>query len=210
MICLLDVLRNDFGEHDEACFKVSKGHVKSCLASWNSKKELWWISLSDVLSRRMALRTHNLTSDVLINDIGEVDEAIFQAVQNTFEFIFCTLGFEKNRLLRSRLCDVLIRRMALRTHNLISEHLKIRLWWCRWSDVSWCRIAMRNHYPFHVNRKKFLDEIVGHWTWEIIICLLDFSKKRCFKVAKGHKNIFSASWASKKATWMKKLKWCVK
>jgi hypothetical protein len=42
-------------------------------------------------------------------------------------------------------------RMVLRTHNLLSESLKMRLWWFRWSNVSWCRKAIWTHlqYSWH-------------------------------------------------------------
>jgi hypothetical protein len=42
-------------------------------------------------------------------------------------------------------------RMVLRTHNLHSERLKMRLWWFRWSNVSWCRKAIWTHlqYSWH-------------------------------------------------------------
>jgi hypothetical protein len=36
--------------------------------------------------------------------------------------------------------------MALRTHNMPSARLKMRLWWCRWSDVSWYQEAIRIHF----------------------------------------------------------------
>jgi hypothetical protein len=36
------------------------------------------------------------------------------------------------------------------------------------------------------------------------------SMKGCFKVSKCHANSFCASWASKKATWTKKLMWWLK
>jgi hypothetical protein len=38
-------------------------------------------------------------------------------------------GHRKKLLGRSRVSDVLSRRMALRTHNLSSRRLKSRLWW---------------------------------------------------------------------------------
>jgi hypothetical protein len=42
--------------------------------------------------------------------------------------------------------------MVLRTLNLHSERLKMRLWWFRWSSVSWCRKAIWTHlqYPWHL------------------------------------------------------------
>jgi hypothetical protein len=43
--------------------------------------------------------------DVLKNDFGGVDDAIYQSVR-PFEFNFCTQGIEKKRFLQSRLSDV--------------------------------------------------------------------------------------------------------
>jgi hypothetical protein len=47
------------------------------------KKRLGRSSLSDVLSRQMAFRTHILPSDLdfLKNDFDEVDKAMFQGVK---------------------------------------------------------------------------------------------------------------------------------
>jgi hypothetical protein len=42
--------------------------------------------------------------------------------------------------------DVLVRRIALRNHIVNSNRLKMRLCWCRWSDFSWCRKAIRTHF----------------------------------------------------------------
>jgi hypothetical protein len=49
---------------------------------------------SDVLSRRIALRTHNLPSRRLKKDFGEDDEALFQCVELPRELILCFLGIE--------------------------------------------------------------------------------------------------------------------
>jgi hypothetical protein len=46
----------------------------------------------------MALRTHNLPSLRLKNDIGEVDEAMFRGVEKPYELIFCILSMEKSDL----------------------------------------------------------------------------------------------------------------
>jgi hypothetical protein len=44
----------------------------------------------------------------------------------------------------------------LRTHNLPSERLKMRLSWCRWSDVSKYRNAIRTHFRnFGHSKKRF-------------------------------------------------------
>jgi hypothetical protein len=46
--------------------------------------------------------------------------------------------------------------MTLRSKNLPSERLKWLLMWCRLSDVSWCRKAIRTHFihSWH-SRKRF-------------------------------------------------------
>jgi hypothetical protein len=42
--------------------------------------------------------------NVLKNDIGEFDEAMFQGVESQFEIIFCILGMEKATLMKSLKC----------------------------------------------------------------------------------------------------------
>jgi hypothetical protein len=64
------------------CFKVSRGHANFFCV--RLKKQFVGIRLSDVLSRRMALRTHNQPSGSLENDFGEVDEAMFQSAERSF------------------------------------------------------------------------------------------------------------------------------
>jgi hypothetical protein len=46
----------------------------------------------------MALRIHNLPSGLLKNDLGEVDEAMFEGVERRYELIFCILSIEKSDL----------------------------------------------------------------------------------------------------------------
>jgi hypothetical protein len=41
----------------------------------------------------MVISTHNLSSERLKNDFGEVDEAIFQGAERPWEHIFCILDF---------------------------------------------------------------------------------------------------------------------
>jgi hypothetical protein len=65
IICLLDVLKKDFGE-------------------------------VDVLSRRIALRTIKCLLDVLKKDFGEADEATFRDFERQFQIIFCIVGIEKS------------------------------------------------------------------------------------------------------------------
>jgi hypothetical protein len=60
----------------------------------------------------------------------------------------------KKRLRRRRLSQVLSRRMDLTTRNLPSECFKMRLRWCRWSNVSWCQKAIRRYFLHSVHSKK--------------------------------------------------------
>jgi hypothetical protein len=71
---------------------------------------------------------------------------MFEVVERPYEHIFFILSIEKKRLWWNRLCDVKSSLMTMVTLKLPSERLKIRLWWCRWSDVSWCRKAIRTHF----------------------------------------------------------------
>jgi hypothetical protein len=49
----------------------------------------------------MALRNHKLPFGLLNNVFGEVDEEIFQGVQNQYYPIFCIFGIEKSDLDKS-------------------------------------------------------------------------------------------------------------
>jgi hypothetical protein len=64
--------------------------------------------------------------DVLKNDFVEVDEAMFQSVERLCEIIFCILGIERTDL-DGRLSDGLSRPIAVRSHNLPSVILKMKL-----------------------------------------------------------------------------------
>jgi hypothetical protein len=61
-----------------------------------TKKATWTNSQSDILSKRMSLRTHKLPSGSLKNDLVEVDKAMLQGIERPREIIFCILGFEKS------------------------------------------------------------------------------------------------------------------
>jgi hypothetical protein len=47
--------------------------------------------------------------------------------------------------------------MALKSHNLLSGRLKMRLWWSRWTHASKCRKAMWTHFLHPGHRKKRLE-----------------------------------------------------
>jgi hypothetical protein len=74
--------------------KASKWHAKK-ISAFCATKKATWTKLIDVLSRRMALRTHNLSPTRLKNDFDDVDEARFQGVQRPCEPISCILCIEK-------------------------------------------------------------------------------------------------------------------
>jgi hypothetical protein len=133
---------------------------------------------------------------------------------------FCDSWSSENRHGRNCLSHVLSggivwkRRMALRTHNLISWSLKKRLWWIRGSDVSRCRKVIRTHFVYSEHRKKRLDwsrlcdVLCTEWPREIIICLLcvlkndfrDVDVSSCWKAKRTH---FLHSEHRKKATCFK-------
>jgi hypothetical protein len=50
--------------------------------------------LSDVLRTEWPWELIMWLLDVLKNDFGEGDEAIFQGLERQYELIFCVLGFE--------------------------------------------------------------------------------------------------------------------
>jgi hypothetical protein len=120
-----------------------------------------------VSSRRMALRNHNLSLDVLRNDFGEVDETMFQGIERPCKINFCIHGIEKATWTKSFKWDLSIR-MDQRTNNLASERTKKRLRWSRWSDVSRCRRAMPTYFLHLRHRRKRL--------WRI--CVTDVLSRR--------------------------------
>jgi hypothetical protein len=56
-------------------------------------------------------------------------------------------------------------RMALGSHNPLTEHLKIRLWWCRLSDVSWCGKGIPTHFQHCWHSKKRFGLSRGSDVW---------------------------------------------
>jgi hypothetical protein len=97
--------------------------------------------------------------DVLKNNFGEVDEPMFQSDEIPCELILCMLSIEKGDL-KSLKC-YFNRRMALTTNILPSELLKMQLMWCRWSNLSWCRKAIRSHFLHSVQSKKRIGRSRG-------------------------------------------------
>jgi hypothetical protein len=103
--------------------------LRTHILSWRLKNRLWWSRWSDVSRCRKAIRT-----------------------------LSCIQGIEKSDLNRVA-CNVLIRRMGLRTNNLPSERRKMRLRWCRWSDILWCWKAIRKHFLYFPRSKSVLCEV---------------------------------------------------
>jgi hypothetical protein len=68
---------------------------------WAFKKRFERFRRSDVLSRRMALGTHNVPSGCLKNVCGEVDEAMFEGVESPYDLIFCILNIGKATWMKS-------------------------------------------------------------------------------------------------------------
>jgi hypothetical protein len=71
---------------------------------------------------------------------------MFECIERPNEIIFRILNIEKILIEWNRLCDVFIKRMALRIHNLPSKRLKLRLCLCRWSEDSWFLKAFQTHF----------------------------------------------------------------
>jgi hypothetical protein len=67
----------------------------------HKKRRLGRITLSDVLSRGMDLRTHNLLSSVLKNIFREVDEAMFQDVEGHANSFCASWASKKATLTKS-------------------------------------------------------------------------------------------------------------
>jgi hypothetical protein len=156
------------------------------LPAGSLKKRLFWSRWSYNSSYWKTILTHFLHSENRKNDLDEVAKVVLcrlmawvliislldvlkttlansikrcikdpKSNANSF-FVFCT---SKNGHGRSRLRVVLSRRMALRTHNPPSRHLKKLLCWSRWSDVSRCRKAIRNHFLLPEIRLRRLEEV---------------------------------------------------
>jgi hypothetical protein len=155
IISLLYVLKNAFGEVNEAMFLGVDRPCELILCYLGIEKTIWAIRLSDVLSIRMARWTHNLPS-------GRLKKRLWWRLielsrcRKPMRTHFLNRGYKKNRLGQISLRNVFCTRMALRTHNLTSGRLKNQVSWFRWSDFSRCWEAIRTHFVFHGHRKKQL------------------------------------------------------
>jgi hypothetical protein len=88
------------------------------------KNRLRWNRLSNVLSRRMILRTHNLPSQRLKMRLWWCQWSDVSWCRKAIRTHFLITWHSKMRFGRIRGSDVLCRRVALRTHNVPSGHLK--------------------------------------------------------------------------------------
>jgi hypothetical protein len=90
-------------------------------------KRLGWSRLSDVLSRRMALKTHNLRLNVVKNDFcGRWSDV--SRCRKAMRMHFLHLCHKKI-FLDEVACDNFSKRMGLRTHNQPSGRLKNEFGW---------------------------------------------------------------------------------
>jgi hypothetical protein len=158
------------------------------LPSGRLKNQLWWSRCSDISRGPQAMRLH-----------------------------FLYPSNQKNRLGQSCLSDALSRRKALGTIICLQDVLR-KDTWSRWSDISRCRIAMRNNFVHPGHRKKqlgpsrlshVLSRRMGLRTHNLLSgrlkIILEKSMKR-LKVSNGH--AFPESWGSKKWTRSMLIKWC--
>jgi hypothetical protein len=109
---------------------------------------VWWSRWRDVSKCRKVMRIHFMHSGHLKIILNEVAEVLIQVskwnwklliflwrCRNDMRTHFLHSGHLKKPLWRIRGSDVLIRGMALKTHYLLSECLKMRICWFRRSDV---------------------------------------------------------------------------
>jgi hypothetical protein len=171
------------------------------------KKRLGTTRLRNGFSRRMALRTHNLPSELLKLQLWWGRWSVFTMTKGHTN-AFLHSGHSRMGFWRSRGSDVLSTRMA----SEVIICLQKRLGWKRWSNVSMCRKAMRFYFLHPVHRKKRqawsrLSNILSTWmalkndklpSERLKNETLVISMKRNFITSKGYWNTFSKFWALKK------------
>jgi hypothetical protein len=152
---LLDVFQNDFSEVDEAIFQGVERPCELIFCILGIKKRHGRIRLSDDLSKWIDLRTHYSPSRRINKGPWWSRWSDVSGCRKAMRTQFLHPVHQKKRIGRSRLSDILSRRMGLRTHNLASGRLKKH---CSstWSDVSRCRKAMRTIFVVSLNRKNRL------------------------------------------------------
>jgi hypothetical protein len=98
------------------------------LHTGNSKKRFARIRGCEVLSRRMAMKAHHITSGHIKKGLWWNRWSDVTKCRKATRRHFPLPGFRRKQIGCSRLSDVFSRRLGLRTHNLTSGRLKNRLW----------------------------------------------------------------------------------
>jgi hypothetical protein len=97
-MCLVNVLKCDFVEVDEAMFLFVERHFERIFYILGMQKKKNLSIPRKWLSRWKSLITHHLLLGVLKNDFGDVDEAIFHGVERPKVLTLCFLRIEKSNL----------------------------------------------------------------------------------------------------------------
>jgi hypothetical protein len=108
------------------CFRVSKSHAYSLSSFWSSEKRIVRSRSSDVLSRRIRLRTPNLPSGRLKKRLWWSRWRDVSRCRNAMRTHFLLPVHGKKRIWRCFISDVLSKAMALITYNLLSGRIKKR------------------------------------------------------------------------------------
>jgi hypothetical protein len=131
IICLLEVLKNDFRKVDETIFqRIDRPCELIFYILGIEKKPSGRSCLREILSRQMALWSYILTSGSLKNRLCWTRWSDFSRCRKAVRPHFIHPEHRKKRLGWSSLSDFLIRPMAVRIHNVPSKCLKMRFWWC--------------------------------------------------------------------------------
>jgi hypothetical protein len=144
----------------KSCFKESNTIRTHFLRPAHRKKRLGRSRLSNFLSRRMALRTLNLSCRCLKKRIWWSRWSDVSRCQKDMQNNFLHPVNLKKRLGRSCLSDVLSRRMALRTHNLSSGSFKKLLWWSHEAMFQGVKRPCKIIFCIQGIEKTDLDEVV--------------------------------------------------
>jgi hypothetical protein len=126
-------LKNEFGGRWSDVSRCRKDMRIHFLHPVYRKNRLGRSCLSDDLSRRMALRTHNLPSGRLKKRNCWSRWSDVWRCRKAMRNHFLHYRYRKKATWTKLHKDALSRRMTLRTHNLPSGRLKNQLWWSPWS-----------------------------------------------------------------------------
>jgi hypothetical protein len=122
------------------------------------KKRLGLSLLRDALSWRMVLITQNLPSPRLKKRFCWCPWSDVLRAPKAIRTNFLHSGFLENG--RRSSSYVSSRQMAMRTNNLLSVRLNMRLWWSRWSIVWKWRMTMKSHFLHPGHPKSEMDDVV--------------------------------------------------